>query len=282
MKSTCRLCDSESKKIITKESHSGLIYTIAKCNNCSLIYILETYNNISPDYVNRNIVNDNLVWLQGTHKIKAYNQLCNLNIINKSFSKLKNILDVGCGTGGWLSYLKDNKIGQNYFGFDASTIQVNYANKKFKNIREAYSIDEYLNKINNQSLNFDLITLWDVLEHIRKPKPFLESLVGKLNVGGIIYVSVPAAFPMRTKNILKHVGYPGFTWHPHEHVIYFSPKTINYLFNKINCLKVVKVGAVKVYNRPLSLFEFFRRVGFKSLENFPSLSPQIFLVAIKE
>src|SRR3989304_2201137 len=95
-----------------------------------------------------------------------------IDILNipKYISNLSNttkLLDVGCGTGGFLCFV-DEKVNYQFFGFDSSQTQINYAQKRFSMVRCAITIEEYIKKIGLPDLKFDLITMWDVLEHIRQ------------------------------------------------------------------------------------------------------------------
>ena len=279
----CRLCGSLNQQTIGREIQKGNIYSIIRCMDCTLTYILETYAQVSPRYAGmaEEDLDDTQKWLQRGHKEKAYGQFLELFLCLRGLKPSKGVspslLDVGCGIGGWLEF-----CGSHFtcYGFDASAAQTHYAAKKFPNVRCATSFSSYQDQFNDWLPAFDLITLWDVLEHIGTPVKFASELSGALSADGLFFASVPAATPMVIKNQLLSIGWPRskFSWNPSEHVSYYSPKTLRLLCEKTN-LKVLKIGGVAVYPRTLSLFELARRLAFKITKPFPSISPQIFVLA---
>jgi 2-polyprenyl-3-methyl-5-hydroxy-6-metoxy-1,4-benzoquinol methylase len=129
--------------------------------------------------------------------------------------------------------------------------------------------------------SFDLITLWDVLEHFREPLEMLNELVRQLSPSGLLFASTPSALPMVIKSRIYHdLGLKfRFSWNPREHVSYYSPKTLRLLCKEAG-LEVLRMGAVSVYPRRLSAFEVFRRVGFLLSKPFTKISPQIYVLAM--
>jgi 2-polyprenyl-3-methyl-5-hydroxy-6-metoxy-1,4-benzoquinol methylase len=82
------------------------------------------------------------------------------------------ILDIGCGMGQFLSWLKSNGY-KNFFGIDLSQQMVDFCRKNVTaNAQKVESIKEFLQDKNN---TYDLIVMLDVIEHISKPD-ILEDL----------------------------------------------------------------------------------------------------------
>ncbi len=99
------------------------------------------------------------------------------------------ILDIGCGTGHFLYYLK--KMGYtNHFGIDLSLINVEFCkNNITPNVELADAFEFLTNKINV----YGVISANDVLEHIPKEKviPFLKLIYQTLMTGGILFLRLP-------------------------------------------------------------------------------------------
>jgi 2-polyprenyl-3-methyl-5-hydroxy-6-metoxy-1,4-benzoquinol methylase len=186
------------------------------------------------------------------------------------------MLDVGCATGGFLRIAQPQ---YECYGFDASPAQADHAKRHCPTVRHAIGYSDYLTKIHLSPGSFHLITMWDVLEHIREPIPFLQDLSPGLARDGLFFASVPAATPMRIKSRMRRL-WPGFTWSPHEHAAYYSPSTLAGLVERAG-LKVLRVFAVKVYPRDLAAFEVLRRLVFTLTSFTPGLSPQIGILARK-
>ncbi|MEW6107754.1 MAG: class I SAM-dependent methyltransferase [Nitrospirota bacterium] len=244
-----------------------------------MLQTVEHYEMFSPDYINLadEKINEERIWCQGEHKLPAFKQWSFevRHLLAKS-QKSFLLLDVGCGTGGFLRYAKDR--GFDVYGFDSSQAQIDYARKKLPNVRKAVSPIEYLKTLGRTDLRFDIVTLWDVLEHIREPLKFLESVRSVLKPDGLLFVSVPNGRAMLWKQQLYSLfGKKDYSaWVPWEHVFYYSPQSLSTYLMKVG-FHVMKTGAVCCYTRPLSLFELIRRMGFKAASYFPSLSPQIYV-----
>ena len=119
-------------------------------------------------------------WFAGTRNIL-------FSIMDKFVRKDKNIkiLDIGCGTGIVMKKLES--YGE-AFGIDISDEAILFCAKRgIKNIFKADAA-----KLPFENNNFDLITSFDVLEHIDKPVIALKEIYRVLNINGIAIISVPA------------------------------------------------------------------------------------------
>jgi len=271
----CRLCASDNLRFLQKEVSKGAIYTIVQCRHCDIIQTLEHYDVVSPDYAKLEIdeIDVGRIWCQGQHKIPAYRQWW------KSARKLMGtiehdakVLDIGCGTGGFLRFARNKGLGA--FGFDASRAQIEYAQKDLPNVRQAISPKKYLEQINQFDLKFDFVVLWDVLEHLRNPLQLLMEIQTLLRPGGYLFVSVPNSNAMLWKRYIYSFIHKQFTFFPWEHVFYYSSLSlVNYL--KKSGYDVVCSSTVACYPRPFSVFEAIRRLGFLAMKPFPALAPQI-------
>ena len=100
------------------------------------------------------------------------------------FEKLlinKNILDFGCGWGGFLSYIKNYK---SLNGVELRRECIDHIKNKNKKIKIS-------NDINYFERKFDIITMFHVLEHIPYQVNTLKLLKSKLKNKGKIIIEVP-------------------------------------------------------------------------------------------
>ncbi|MBI1911569.1 MAG: class I SAM-dependent methyltransferase [Deltaproteobacteria bacterium] len=102
--------------------------------------------------------------------------------------KGKSLIDIGCGTGIFLSEAK--KLGYDVYGidFDRSNIKVAKEKYKIENVF-CYSVAELKKKFGKH--RFDIVTFFEVLEHLDSPKKFLDDIKDLLTPGGVIALSVP-------------------------------------------------------------------------------------------
>lgn len=96
------------------------------------------------------------------------------------------IADIGCGTGGNIPTLQ--KHG-NVIGLDISEKALDYCRKKgYANVRLMPEVPG--TGLENESV--DLITMFDVLEHIKQDENALREYYRVLKPGGMYFLTVPA------------------------------------------------------------------------------------------
>jgi len=275
---TCRLCGSGETRFLFALEHEGMRHTVLECRACDVLQTMEHYQDVSPDYVDLGTesVDRDRLWCQGVHKEPAFEHwyLHTEKFLNTNNSS-KKLLDIGCGTGGFLRFARSRGI--EVFGFDASRAQVAHAKKEMENVRCAVTPEEYLEVLERKDLQFDLVTMWDVLEHVRKPIDFLISIRRLIRPGGCLFISIPNGRAMFWKQKVYMILGRDIqqAWVPWEHVFYYSPRSLGEYLGKTG-FHLLKIGSVPCYPRPLSTFEVMRRVGFACLRPFPSWAPQIF------
>ncbi len=99
------------------------------------------------------------------------------------------ILDIGCGTGHFLHYLK-KRGHSNFLGIDISESQVEFCrNRITANVKTADAFEFLAEKTDAYSV----ISSNDVIEHISKEKviPFLELIYNSLKPDGILLLKLP-------------------------------------------------------------------------------------------
>jgi len=99
----------------------------------------------------------------------------------------KNFLDIGCGNGHTIKYLKEYWKETAFYGFDLSPEAINVAKAKLPDVdlRVGF-LDEM-----TYSLQFDCISLLGVIEHFENLEGSLKQLYAMLAKDGIIYIEAP-------------------------------------------------------------------------------------------
>ena len=138
------------------------------------------------------------------------------------------LLDIGCGTGIFCHAARD--FGWQPTGIDEAEEAVAFA-------RERYGIDVQRGNFESLSLPreaFDLVTMWDVIEHSRDPRQLLSAAAACLKPGGLLGLSTP-----NQRNIMDVVAgglyrvtggrlrKPLEKFYLLEHFLYFSPETLS-------------------------------------------------------
>tara|TARA_B110000037_G_scaffold215516_1_gene273028 strand:- start:240 stop:1280 length:1041 start_codon:yes stop_codon:yes gene_type:complete len=155
-------------------------------------------------------------------------------ILKKTTGKLKdhaNILDYGCGIGATLIPFKE--AGHTVTGIDYGEEFLDYGRKMDLNL-----ISGGIEELEHRE-RYDLIILSHVLEHIKEPIAFLQSLKKKLTTNGMIYIEVPGIkWIQRVWNhdILLHIQ--------NAHIWYFTRQTLEILLAKAGLSVINRSGDI--------------------------------------
>lgn len=105
------------------------------------------------------------------------------------------ILDVGCGEGDILFYLKKHSLIKDYYscGIDASEISVGIALDRNALINDPQIELKVMdaNKIDYPSNTFDVVICLEVIEHIKEPDKVIREIARVLKAHGIAFFSTP-------------------------------------------------------------------------------------------
>jgi 2-polyprenyl-3-methyl-5-hydroxy-6-metoxy-1,4-benzoquinol methylase len=127
--------------------------------------------------------------------------------------KTAKILDLGCGMGHFLYFLKEEGY-TNFTGIDLSKQQVDYVKKNLTNNVFAADAFDFLKTAGG----FDLIVIHDVIEHIAKDRlfDFLRLVSASLKGGGKIFIRTdnmanPFSLKSRYIDITHEIGFTEYS-----------------------------------------------------------------------
>lgn len=144
-----------------------------------------------------------------------------LRLIERFSQKKGNLLDVGCGAGFFLNYAKLK--GWNVNGIDLLDEYIQFANKKLM-IKNAQCVS--LEEAQFPEQYFDVVTLWDLIEHLSHPLQELKKINHLLKPGGHLAIWTP-----NVKNsIFMKERWTGYI--TYQHLYFFSLKTLRQLLKR--------------------------------------------------
>ncbi|MCY3944693.1 MAG: class I SAM-dependent methyltransferase [Anaerolineaceae bacterium] len=132
------------------------------------------------------------------------------------------LLDIGCATGFFLD--EAQKAGWSVTGLDPSDFAVQYA-------RNHFGLDVLhgtLENVNLPAQSFDLVTMWDVIEHVSDPAGCIRQVRRLLRDDGVLTLATPnvESIPARLAG-RAWVGYKLSG----EHVTFFSKRTLSQMLD---------------------------------------------------
>lgn len=158
------------------------------------------------------------------NQIKYYSPLINKFIPDK---KDIDILEIGCGWGGFIYTLK--KMG--YSNIDAIDIIPEACLFVEQVCGIKVSCIDVFSFFKNNNKKYDVIVAFDVIEHFNKDEivSLMNSIYNSLKKGGIFIMHTPNGGSLKG----LYIRYSGFT-----HEIAFTPLSINELFKAVGFSKV--------------------------------------------
>ena len=275
---SCHFCGQTNLKVVFTEFLSEKPFTNCFCKDCNVYQTIGHIDEVSPDYISleKEDITEEHRFLQMSHKLIAFNDWfkCVSKHLKKNVNNL-SLLDIGCGVGGFLDFATKRNI--NCFGFDASEAHIEESIKRHTNVRHSTSVGDYSKSINRPLESIDLVTLWDVFEHIRDPIIFLNEIKGVMKKDGLLFISVPNGSINPLKVLFARIFRRPIGLIPWEHVFYYTPKGLKKVIE--NCgFEVLELGGVKPYSRPFTLHELVRRFLHYLLKN-TKYSFQIYILA---
>ena len=153
-----------------------------------------------------------------------------IKLITDLKTKNKTILDIGCGTGDFLSEIQ--KHGWQITGVEPNTL----ARETAINHYSIPVVDE--NKLSEFASNsFSIITLWHVLEHVHNLKQRIKEIHSLLEKEGYAIIAVPN----HTSWDAKHYNSDWAAYDVPRHLYHFSPTTIKDLFHENKLIHVKSI-----------------------------------------
>ncbi len=195
---------------------------VVQCDRCGLQFVNPMPNKEFLDQLYRKDGEESPYYrnyiLERTNRRNSYNKQYHrrLKLIEKYSQGKGKLLDIGCGGGFFLKTAEER--GWEPHGIDIVPGFVEFARDELqlKNVN-CRSLEE----LEYKKHFFDVIVLWDLIEHLPHPSNFLKTLNQLLRPDGLLVIWTPNA---RNSAWLKENW---FGYQPLQHLYFFSPGTLN-------------------------------------------------------
>lgn len=229
--STCPICKQSSfSNYLTVKDYtvSQETFEIVNCNTCGF-----KFTNPRPEidkigayykaesYISHTNTSKGLI-AKIYHSVRKYTLKGKLELVNKLYSRKGKLLDVGCGTGMFLNVCKEN--GWKVFGIEPD----DDARAIAEQINQSTIKTDVLNSFQDEQ--FNIISLWHVLEHVHQLNETIDWLYERLAVDGSLIIAVP-------NHESEDAAIYANKWAAYDvprHLYHFSQKTIKQLFEQHN------------------------------------------------
>ena len=214
----CVLCKGKKTTTIFISSP----YTIVKCTKCDLVYLSprptqEMIREIYKDeYFQRGDIGSGYTDYNSLQSDLEQEAQRRIKLIQQYIPK-GTVLDAGCGYGDFL--IAAQKHGFTPTGCDISQSAISF-------IKQTYKLPAVVSSLVSKDIPkgpFDVITSWDVIEHMIDPIQSLAAFGTAQRKGGYLFMTTPDIKSIDAW-LLGRFWY-GFKRIP-EHLYYFSPQTM--------------------------------------------------------
>jgi len=201
-------------------------------------------------------------------------------------SSQRRLLDIGCSLGGFLNIARNK--GWEVHGVEVSDFVARYA-------RDELKLDVFTGTLEEAKFppaSFDVVTMWDIIEHLNPPSDTIAEICRITKPEGLILIYTPnqdslinAWIYLTYKLSLGKIRFLAQKIYlPYIHLCYFSPKSLTYLlqlhgyevehmanvslqaYTALTSSKIERIGATvidfigKVFNKPYRMVIIGRKV----------------------
>jgi len=262
----CNLCNSDCTKTIMKVSG----FNVVRCKNCSLAYVNPRLKEKRLHRIYNKGYFKNPAFKGAKSSFYGYSKYIEeKDCIRSTFkrrlrvidhlSKKGKLLDIGCAYGFFLELAKEDGWDAN--GLEISKHAYSYARNKLKLRVKNMPLENAKIKSNS----FDVVTLFDVIEHVPDPQSMIKEIKRIVRPNGLVVITTPNIGTFAAKVL-------GDKWEEvrrvREHIYFFSGKTLKSMLER-NGFQILRTESAGRYFHVKSAIErgkFYSKPIFNILE----------------
>lgn len=221
-KYNCNVCEANN----VKRLHDFYSFEVIECRNCGLVYVFPINENDVAELYHEQYFK-NYAENYKDYRLQEFEK--QLNTIQTYVPNRGKALDIGCAFGFFLDLMSEK--GWKTYGVEISEYAARHIDSQHNvfvgELTEAKFPDNF----------FDLITIWDTIEHVANPLGLVLEAHRLLREDGLLFVNLPNKDDLFLK--MKSTLYKltdgrivNLKRHFTHHLYCFSPLTIEKLLSK--------------------------------------------------
>ena len=215
-------------------------YQYVQCRSCDFVYVTPCFSydlwreyfkrfEKDTDHINRLVIDSRF------EKTYLNEDRARFSFYLKQLQRYKSsgtVLDIGCLTGSFLKFAQER--GYIPYGIEYREYAIEAARRRFGlEIKQGF-FEELAPSMIGETQRFDIITLWETLEHMLYPDMVLKNAHQLLSSGGLLAITVPNYENLQVKilrercfHCLGGAGNAG-------HINMFTPTTLSDMLKRNN------------------------------------------------
>jgi SAM-dependent methyltransferase len=223
----CFLCQNNLTNILTDTLRDGTKKNVYFCDDCDLgvldnqktqLELRQYYQHIYRTDRPEKLFADFFPFQQD--RLKLLKHYLNKNV---------KLLEVGCSAGMFLNHVK---------GKVKEIVGLDYDTNSAKFTSELCACKVYSDETKLPKSHFDIICIFQTLEHVYNPELFLADILKSLKPNGLVYIEVPNLYDALASTY-DVPSYYKFFFHL-AHLWYFSEKSLISLMRKLGIKGKIK------------------------------------------
>jgi len=207
----CKICKSRNTKLYK------IVNTVPifQCQECKLAFVDPSVSRKKTEHI-YSFVEYKKREAQFVNRYQKTLQLV------KRFSRGSNVLEIGAGFGLLSSILSKN-------GYQVDVLEPDVTPYYLQGLPVKIYTQYFEEFVKKRVKKYDVIILYDILEHVSNPIVSIRNLLKLLNTNGIVIIQTP-----NYQSIMARLVHNWAWWMVEDHRYFFSKQSFSFLFNKKN------------------------------------------------
>jgi len=216
----CLICDGHRhRRVFTDDG-----IAILRCRGCGHVFSSYPGDPHFDGFWGDSVADDDHFYWR-TARTPMYDDFIRMFLAGRSGT----LLDMGCGLGFFLARIRRLGTWEPH-GCEISPAAARYARER-NHLRHV--VCSRLQELDAPGGAFDIITMWDVLDHMLSPDPLLQRCHALLRGGGICFIRTPnVTVQLARARLSRALNRPSKGLQAREHLHHYSKSSIRMLLQR--------------------------------------------------